>query len=189
MSSIAVDVMGGDRGARECIPGAVRALVNDSALEFILVVDPPSSNPTRGYAGSLSSRVTMHPRLASSASPTSARGDCRRKDSLDAHRHRPREGGPCVGNGQRREYRRADGHGAFRAETVGPVERAPIMSSVPHTTAVHAHPRSGREFQGDACSSRNSRPWGRSWPAMFSASPLRASASSISARKTRRDTS
>ena len=45
MPSIAVDVMSGDSGARECIPGALHALVTDPALELILVGDPSVIEP------------------------------------------------------------------------------------------------------------------------------------------------
>jgi len=40
MASIAVDVMSGDCGAQECVPGAVRALAADPALELVLVGNP-----------------------------------------------------------------------------------------------------------------------------------------------------
>src|SRR5256885_1932166 len=51
MASIAVDVMSGDHGARECIPGALRALVDDPALELILVGQPEIIEPVLAQAG------------------------------------------------------------------------------------------------------------------------------------------
>ena len=45
MASIAVDVMSGDSGAPECVPGALRALAADPALELILVGKPEIIEP------------------------------------------------------------------------------------------------------------------------------------------------
>ena len=48
MASIAVDVMSGDSGAPECVPGALRALVADPQLELILVGKPEIIEPAPG---------------------------------------------------------------------------------------------------------------------------------------------
>ena len=62
MPSIAVDVMSGDRGAPECIPGALRALAADPALELILVGDPDVIEPALAHApAALRARVSVHP--------------------------------------------------------------------------------------------------------------------------------
>src|SRR5690349_25027254 len=50
MASVAVDVMSGDRGAPECVPGALRALEADPALELILVGKPEIIEPALAAA-------------------------------------------------------------------------------------------------------------------------------------------
>ena len=62
MPSIAVDVMSGDSGAPECIPGALRALVADPTLELILVGQPSVIEPALANAPvAVRSRVSVHP--------------------------------------------------------------------------------------------------------------------------------
>src|SRR5215218_5316080 len=62
MPSIAVDVMSGDSGAPECIPGALRALDTDPALELILVGDPKVIEPALAdVPPAVRSRLSVHP--------------------------------------------------------------------------------------------------------------------------------
>src|ERR1041384_5330565 len=62
MASIAVDVMSGDSGAPECIPGAIRALTLDPTLELILVGQPAVIEPVLATApDAVRSRVVAHP--------------------------------------------------------------------------------------------------------------------------------
>ena len=62
MASSAVDVMIGDSGAPECIPGALRALAADPALELILVGDPSVIDQAlAGVTDDLRARVSVHP--------------------------------------------------------------------------------------------------------------------------------
>jgi glycerol-3-phosphate acyltransferase PlsX len=141
MASIAVDVMSGDSGAPECIPGALRALAADPALELILVGDPSVIEPALAdVAGEMRARVSMfaaasvvgmseHPREAIR----------RRKDSS------MRIAIDLVKEGRAAAMVSAGNTGALTAmshfvlKTVGPVERAPIMSSVPARNGGHTH--------------------------------------------------
>ena len=50
MPSVAVDVMSGDSGAPECIPGALLALTADPSLELILVGQPSVIEPALANA-------------------------------------------------------------------------------------------------------------------------------------------
>jgi len=62
MASIAVDVMSGDSGAPECVPGALRALVADPKLELILVGKPEIIEPALSGAGAdVRARLSIHP--------------------------------------------------------------------------------------------------------------------------------
>ncbi len=133
MASIAVDVMSGDCGAAECIPGALRALAADPELELILVGSPAVIEPALVNAATqLRARLTVqaaatvvgmceHPREAIR----------RRKDSS------MRVAIDLVKEGRAQAMVSAGNTGALTAmahfvlKTVGPVERAPIMSSVP----------------------------------------------------------
>jgi glycerol-3-phosphate acyltransferase PlsX len=141
MASIAVDVMSGDSGAPECIPGALRALAADPSLELILVGDPSVIEPALAdVAGEMRARVSMfaaasvvgmseHPREAIR----------RRKDSS------MRIAIDLVKEGRAAAMVSAGNTGALTAmshfvlKTVGPVERAPIMSSVPARNGGHTH--------------------------------------------------
>ena len=61
MASIAVDVMSGDSGAPECIPGALRALAADSALELILVGNPTIIESALAQApAAIRARISVH---------------------------------------------------------------------------------------------------------------------------------
>ena len=141
MASIAVDVMSGDSGARECIPGALRALATDAALELILVGDPNVIQPELASAAAeVRSRVSVHP-AASVVGMSEHPRDAirRRKDSS------MRLAIDLVKDGRAQAMVSAGNTGALTAmshfvlKTVGPVERAPIMSAVPARNGGHTH--------------------------------------------------
>jgi glycerol-3-phosphate acyltransferase PlsX len=141
MASIAVDVMSGDRGAPECVPGALRALAADPELELTLVgnpgiieaglahVAPAVRARIRGHAAASVVAMSEHPRDAIR----------RRKDSS------MRLAIDLVKDGRAAAMVSAGNTGALTAmshfvlKTVGPVERAPIMSSVPARDGGHTH--------------------------------------------------
>jgi phosphate acyltransferase len=141
MASIAVDVMSGDSGAPECIPGALRALAADSALELILVGLPEVIEPALAdIPASLRARLSVHPAatvVGMSEHPREAIR--RRKDSS------MRLAIDLVKEGRAQAMVSAGNTGALTAmahfvlKTVGPVERAPIMSSVPARNGGHTH--------------------------------------------------
>ena len=141
MPSVAVDVMSGDSGAPECIPGALRALITDPALELILVGQPEVIEPAlAGLANGVRTRLSVHPAatvVGMSEHPREAIR--RRKDSS------MRIAIDLVKEGRAGAMVSAGNTGAFTAmahfvlKTVGPVERAPIMSSVPARNGGHTH--------------------------------------------------
>src|SRR5262245_33228716 len=141
MASIAVDVMSGDSGAPECIPGALRALAADPALELILVGKPETIEPALAAApADVRARTTVHPAatvVGMSEHPREAIR--RRKDSS------MRLAIDLVKEGRAHAMVSAGNTGALTAmahfvlKTVGPVERAPIMSSVPARNGGHTH--------------------------------------------------
>ncbi len=141
MASIAVDVMSGDSGAPECIPGALRALVTDSALELILVGNPAViETALAGADAAVRARVSIHPAatvVGMSEHPREAIR--RRKDSS------MRLAIDLVKEGRAQAMVSAGNTGALTAmahfvlKTLGPVERAPIMSSVPARNGGHTH--------------------------------------------------
>src|SRR3954463_16570060 len=133
MASIAVDVMSGDSGAPECIPGALRALAADPALELILVGQPSVIEPAIAAApAEARARLVVHAAasvVGMSEHPREAIR--RRKDSS------MRLAIDLVKEGRAAAMISAGNTGALTAmshfvlKTLGPVERAPIMSSVP----------------------------------------------------------
>ena len=141
MASIAVDVMSGDRGAPECVPGVLRALAADPALEVILVGKPEIIEPAlAGADGALRARASVFPAatvVGMSEHPRDAIR--RRKDSS------MRLAIDLVKDGRAAAMVSAGNTGALTAmahfvlKTVGPVERAPIMSSVPARNGGHTH--------------------------------------------------
>ena len=141
MASIAVDVMSGDSGAPECIPGALRALAADPALELILVGNPEVIQPAIAAApADVRARASVHAAatvVAMSEHPREAIR--RRKDSsmrlaIDLVKEGRAQGMVSAGN---TGALTAMAH--FVLKTVGPVERAPIMSSVPARNGGHTH--------------------------------------------------
>src|SRR5678816_3223571 len=141
MASIAVDVMSGDCGAPECVPGALRALVADPTLELILVGQPEIIEPAlTGAAADVRARLSVHAApsvVGMSEHPREAIR--RRKDSS------MRIAIDLVKDGRAGAMVSAGNTGALTAmahfvlKTVGPVERAPIMSSVPARNGNHTH--------------------------------------------------
>jgi glycerol-3-phosphate acyltransferase PlsX len=141
MASIAVDVMSGDSGAPECIPGALLALAADPALELILVGNPETIEPALAAAGAdVRARASVHAAasvVGMSEHPREAIR--RRKDSS------MRLAIDLVKDGRAAAMISAGNTGALTAmahfvlKTVGPVERAPIMSSVPARNGRHTH--------------------------------------------------
>jgi len=141
MASIAVDVMSGDSGAAECLPGALQSLASDPALELILVGNPDIIEPALAAAApALRARASVHAAatvVGMSEHPREAIR--RRKDSS------MRLAIDLVKDGRAQAMVSAGNTGALTAmahfvlKTVGPVERAPIMSSVPARDGGHTH--------------------------------------------------
>jgi glycerol-3-phosphate acyltransferase PlsX len=141
MPSIAVDVMSGDCGAPECIPGALRALTADPSLELILVGLPAVIEPAiAGAPADVRARVAVHAAatiVGMSEHPREAIR--RRKDSS------MRLAIDLVKEGRAAAMISAGNTGALTAmshfvlKTVGTVERAPIMSAVPARNGGHTH--------------------------------------------------
>ena len=141
MASIAVDVMSGDSGAPECVPGALRALVADPSLELILVGQPQVIEPAlAGASADVRARLRVHEAatvVGMSEHPREAIR--RRKDSsmrLAIDLVKEGKAGAMVSAGNTGALT-AMSH--FVLKTVGPVERAPIMSSVPARDGTHTH--------------------------------------------------
>jgi len=141
MASVAVDVMSGDCGAPECVPGALRALAADPALELILVGKPEVIEPVLAHASAeVRARLSIHP-AASVVGMSEHPRDAirRRKDSS------MRLAIDLVKEGRARAMVSAGNTGALTAmshfvlKTVGPVERAPIMSMIPARNGAHTH--------------------------------------------------
>jgi phosphate acyltransferase len=141
MASVAVDVMSGDCGAPECVPGALRALAADPTLELILVGKPEVIELALANASAEArARLRIHPAasvVGMSEHPREAIR--RRKDSS------MRLAIDLVREGRAHAMVSAGNTGALTAmahfvlKTVGPVERAPIMSVVPARNGAHTH--------------------------------------------------
>jgi glycerol-3-phosphate acyltransferase PlsX len=133
--------MSGDSGAPECVPGALRALADDPALELVLVGDPKVIEPAlAGAAADVRARASIHAAasvVGMSEHPREAIR--RRKDSS------MRLAIDLVKDGRAGAMVSAGNTGALTAmahfvlKTVGPVERAPIMSAVPSRNGAHTH--------------------------------------------------
>ena len=141
MASIAVDVMSGDSGAPELIPGALRALSLDPDLELILVGQPAVVEPFLAQAPeAVRARALVHPAASIVGMSEHPREAIRkRKDSS------MRIAIDLVKEGRAGAMVSAGNTGALTAishfilKTVGPVERAPIMSAVPARGGGHTH--------------------------------------------------
>jgi glycerol-3-phosphate acyltransferase PlsX len=141
MASIAIDVMSGDSGAPELIPGALHAVTHDPNLEVILVGQP----------------AVIEPALASASPAVRARVSVQEAASIVGMSEHPREAIrkrkdssmrvaiDLVKEGRAGAMVSAGNTGALTAmshfvlKTVGPVERAPIMSAVPARNGGHTH--------------------------------------------------
>jgi glycerol-3-phosphate acyltransferase PlsX len=141
MASIAVDVMSGDCGAPECIPGALRALTADPSLELILVGKPEVIEPALAVAASgVRSRASVHAAatvVGMSEHPREAirrRRDSSMRVAIDLVKDGRAEGMVSAGN---TGALTAMSH--FVLKTVGNVERAPIMSALPARNGGHTH--------------------------------------------------
>jgi phosphate acyltransferase len=141
MASVAVDVMSGDRGAPECVPGALRALEADSALELILVGKPEIIEPAlSGVPASVRARAHVHPAATVVGMDEHPREAIRRRKDSSM-----RLAIDLVKEGRAAATVSAGNTGALTAmshfvlKTVGPVERAPIMSAVPARDGGHTH--------------------------------------------------
>lgn len=141
MASIAVDVMSGDSGAPELIPGALLALGHDPELHLILVGQPDVIEAALASApAGLRARATIHPAASVVGMSEHPREAIRkRKDSsmrLAIDLVREGQAGAMVSAGNTGALT-AMAH--FVLKTVGPVERAPIMSAVPARAGGHTH--------------------------------------------------
>jgi glycerol-3-phosphate acyltransferase PlsX len=141
MPSIAVDVMSGDRGALECVPGALRALAGDSALELILVGQPEIIEPALAkLPPALRARVSVHPAVSVVGMSEHPREAIRRRKDSSM-----RLAIDLVKDGRAHAMVSAGNTGALTAmahfvlKTVGPVERAPIMSALPARDGAQTH--------------------------------------------------
>src|SRR6187399_2026016 len=140
MPSVAVDVMSGDSGAPECIPGALLALTTDPALELILVGQSSVIEPALAKVpAAVRARLTVHPAatvVGMSEHPREAirrRKDSSMRIAIDLVKEGRAQGMVSAGN---TGALTAMAH--FVLKTVGPVERAPIMSAVPSRNG-HTH--------------------------------------------------
>ena len=138
MTAIAIDVMSGDHGPRECVGGALRALDADAALRALLVGSPEAIEPLLTDAPqSVSGRaeiVAASQVIGMDEAPRAAirRG---RDSSMRVAVNLVKEGraDACVSAGNTGALT-AISH--FVLKTVANVERAAIMSAVP---AAHGH--------------------------------------------------
>lgn len=141
MASIAVDVMSGDSGAPECVPGALRALAADPSLELVLVGKPEVIEPALAAAdAAVRGRVRVHAAASVVEMHEHPRDAIRRRKDSSM-----RIAVDLVKEGKAAGMVSAGNTGALTAmahfvlKTVGPVERAPIMSSVPARDGGHTH--------------------------------------------------
>jgi glycerol-3-phosphate acyltransferase PlsX len=132
--------MSGDRGYAECVPGALLALAANPQLQLQLVGQAePIETALHGCAAALRQRLTVVP-AASVVAMTDHPRDAirRRKDSsmriaVDLVKSGAAQGVVSAGN---TGALTAISH--FVLKTLGPVERAPIMSAIP-SAGGHTH--------------------------------------------------
>ena len=138
MPTLAIDVMSGDLGAPECVPGALLALDQAPDLHLELVGIPGTIEPLLAGAGA-SSRARLSIVPASDVVPMDElpRAAIRRRkaSSMRIAVDRVKDGAAvgCVSAGNTGALT-AIAH--FVLKTVPEVERAPIMSALP---AAHGH--------------------------------------------------
>jgi len=138
MLTVAVDVMSGDRGAAECVPGAVAALLDDPALAILAVGDPGQIEPVLARLGSAVRRrigivpaASVVPMDESPRHAIRTRRDSSMRVALDLVRSQRAAAAVSAGN-----TGALTGMAHFVLRTLPSVERAPIMSAVP---AAHGH--------------------------------------------------
>lgn len=138
MPTLAVDVMSGDLGAPECVPGALLALGQSPDLELELVGDPATIEPLLACAGAAQrARLRVVPAADVVPMDELPRAAIRRRkaSSMRIAVDRVKEGAAvgCVSAGNTGALT-AIAH--FVLKTVPGVQRAPIMSALP---AAHGH--------------------------------------------------
>ena len=138
MASVAVDVMSGDRGAQECVPGALRALESDPALELILVGKPENIEPAlAGAPSGVRARAHVYPAATVVGMDEHPREAIRRRKDSSM-----RLAIDLVKEGRAAAMVSAGNTGALTAmshfvlKTIAGVERAAIMSAIP---SAHGH--------------------------------------------------
>lgn len=140
MTVIAVDVMSGDRGARECIAGALLAVAADAELQLRLVGDPQTIESELAHlnaASQLRARCALVP-ASEVVLMTDAPRDAIRRKKQSSMRiavdlvHAGRAGG-VVSAGNTGALT-AIAH--FVLKCLPGIERAPIMSAIPNARSV-----------------------------------------------------
>ncbi|HNR22632.1 MAG TPA: phosphate acyltransferase PlsX [Steroidobacteraceae bacterium] len=138
MPTLAIDVMSGDLGATECVPGALLALARSPDLRVELVGSPEAIEPLLGAAdAALRARLAIVPAADVVPMDELPRAAIRHRkhSSMRIAVDRVKEGAAvgCVSAGNTGALT-AIAH--FVLKTVPEVERAPIMSALP---AAHGH--------------------------------------------------
>lgn len=138
MPTLAIDVMSGDLGAPECVPGALLALASHPDLQLELVGAPATIEPLlAGADAALRARARVVPAadVVPMDEPPRAAIRHRKASSMRIAVDRVKEGAAlgCVSAGNTGALT-AIAH--FVLKTVPEVERAPIMSALP---AAHGH--------------------------------------------------
>ncbi len=136
---IAIDVMSGDHGPRECVAGAVRALRADAEMRALLVGDPAMVEAALGTSLSGAARARLEVVAASEVVTMNERP----REAIRRKKHSSmRVAIDLVKDGRAAACVSAGNTGALTAmahfvlKTVANVERAAIMSAIP---AAHGH--------------------------------------------------
>ncbi len=138
MLAIAIDVMSGDHGPRECVPGALRAVQDDARLHALLVGQPEIIDPWLArLSPAVRSRVETIPASQVGAMDELPREAIRRRrdSSMRVAINLVKEGraAACVSAGNTGAL---TGMSHFVLKTIENVERAAIMSAIP---SAHGH--------------------------------------------------
>jgi glycerol-3-phosphate acyltransferase PlsX len=136
--TLAIDVMSGDVGAAECVPGAMMALARAGDLRLELVGDPGVIEPLLANATpALRARARIVPAADVVPMDEAPRAAIRRRKQssmrIAVDRVKAGDAAGCVSAGNTGALT-AIAH--FVLKTVPAVERAPIMSALP---AAHGH--------------------------------------------------
>lgn len=133
MPTLAIDVMSGDRGAQECVPGAALALAAQADLLLELVGDPAIIHPLlAGVSAQVRARLSVVPALDVVPMDEHPRTAIRRRKAssmriaLDRVKAREAAGAVSAGN---TGALTAMAH--FVLKTLPEVERSPIVSAIP----------------------------------------------------------